>query len=61
VCLSHTDCREDVVEDVDVGVKVDGARQRHALLLAAGQVDALFANLSLVAALLPKPPQAANE
>ena len=71
VCLSSRDAlgragllrthgREDVVHDVDLGVHVDGTRKRHTLLLAARQVDALLADLGLVATLrTPHPARAA--
>ena len=38
----RVDGAERVVEQVDVSVAVDGARQRHTLLLTARQVDALL-------------------
>mmetsp|Transcript_12736 Transcript_12736/g.31199 ORF Transcript_12736/g.31199 Transcript_12736/m.31199 type:complete len:296 (-) Transcript_12736:235-1122(-) len=38
-----------VVQQVDVRIRVRGARQRHAVLLAARQVHALLADLRLVA------------
>jgi hypothetical protein len=49
--LGHVrvDCAERVVEQDYVGPGVDGPGQAHSLLLSAGQVDALLANLGLIA------------
>uniref|UniRef100_J3KZS0 Uncharacterized protein n=1 Tax=Oryza brachyantha TaxID=4533 RepID=J3KZS0_ORYBR len=47
----RVDGAEDVVEQVDVAVLVDRARELDALLLAAAEVDAALADLRLVAEL----------